>query len=85
MNKVIVRPSDIEVGDKYYYQGANTMEKGQLYEAEVVGIYQHHIVMEIKPVVNPLTLHFTDITAYRWSISKNNIGRTENLYRRDCA
>lgn len=83
MNKAKVKPYEIEVGGQYYYQGANTMEKGMLYEAEVIGIYQYHIVMEIKPVVNPESLHFTDVTPYTWSIAISEIGRTENLYRRN--
>lgn len=75
--------SMIMVGEKYFYQGANTMESGQLYEAEVVGIYRHHIVLLIQPVKSDDSFQLYETKPYTWSITKVAYGRTEHLYRRD--
>lgn len=73
---------DIYIGGRFRYQGQNTVTKDQMYNAEVVAIYPHHILLSIEPIENPNepAPRFTEVVPYRWSIAKCDLNRTEYLY-----
>lgn len=63
------------------YEYSATIHPLAVYDATVIGVYDHHIVLNI--LVNQDTIQemcFGAPTAYNWSIQKYDIGRTEHLY-----
>lgn len=82
-NLVLVRDSEIEVGERYEYRSPTTITHNATYYADVKQITPHNVIVDLTIDQSSAPIERYGIArTYNWSIRRCDLGRTERLYRR---
>lgn len=77
-----VKNSEIRVGDRYLYRGANTITRNATYSADVKKITPFIVVMDITIDQTSAPIERYGIAkTYSVAIQRSEIGRSERLYK----
>lgn len=82
-NLIMVRDSEIEVGERYEYRSPRTITKNATYYADVKQITPYIVSVDLTIDQTLSNIERYGVPrSYSWAIRRGDIGRTERLYRR---
>lgn len=80
---IMVRGSEIKVGDRYEYRSPTTITRNATYRADVKAITPFNVIVDLTIDQSSAPIERYGIArTYSWAIRRIDIGRTERLYRR---